>query len=502
MITSMSFIRKFKRGDRIYLAEVENRWVNGKVVQRFIRYVGKQADGRTVLSVSMSDAEIEEVKTYGPLLVLHQIAQEIKLDTLLGSYSREILSMVYAHCLDYRSVNHMPEWFARTDLNLLLPLEEVTEKKLVAAMESLEAMDAEGLQRSIHEAVQPHYALTHSGMIYDVTNTYFYGKSCALAKLGHDKEGVKGRPLIQIGLACTKDEGVGVFHKTFPGNIHDSKTLRDLLSSFERYGLKAGVLVYDRGIVSGKNIHETKQLHWETLCGIPLNPGLKKFWRSFLKSTPITTFKNRVHFNHSTFYVLTRPYTIEGVQGTLALCLNEQRRQSARESRYQDLVEAQQLLNQKKKISPRLQKCFDPHHHLQQKRLDTAEEFDGYSLVFCTHGLSKQQMVEEYFDKDLIEKAFCTLKGINHLRPIRSWLRHHVIGHIFICFLAYLLLSLLRLRLKSIGLTPLEALGELDTMYKVYLRDRTGTFKISKTVTLTKKQETILRTVDKRLLKT
>ena len=66
----------------------------------------------------------------------------------------------------------------------------------------------------------------------------------------------------------------------------------------------------------------------------------------------------------------------------------------------------------------------------------------------------------------------------------------------------YLLLSLLRLRLKSIGLTPLEALGELDTMYKVYLRDRTGTFKISKTVTLTKKQETILRTVDKRLLKT
>jgi len=66
----------------------------------------------------------------------------------------------------------------------------------------------------------------------------------------------------------------------------------------------------------------------------------------------------------------------------------------------------------------------------------------------------------------------------------------------------YLLLSLLRLRLKPIGLTPLEALGELDTMYKVYLRDRTGTFKISKTVTLTKKQETILRAVDKRLLKT
>ena len=123
-------------------------------------------------------------------------------------------------------------------------------------------------------------------------------------------------------------------------------------------------------------------------------------------------------------------------------------------------------------------------------------------MVFCTHDLSKQQMVEEYFDKDLIEKAFCTLKGINHLRPIRSWLRHHVTGHIFLCFLAYLLLSLLRLRLRSLGLTPLDALGELETMYRVYLRDPTGVFRMAKTVTLTKKQETILRAVDKRLLKT
>jgi transposase len=363
-------------------------------------------------------------------------------------------------------------------------------------------LDAEELQRQIHAAVQRHYSLTNSGVIYDVTNTYLYGKSCELAKLGHDKEGVKGRPLIQIGLACTKDEGVGVFHKTFPGNIHDSKTLRDLLSTLERYGLKEGVLVYDRGITSGQNIKEIKHLHWETLCGIPLHPQLKELWRPVLKSTPITTFKNRVHFNHTTFYVLTRPYAIAGVRGTLALCLNEVRRQAARESRSQDLAEAQHRLTQNQKISPRLHQFFDHKHQIKQKSLDTAEEFDGYSVVFCTHGLSKQQMVEEYFDKDLIEKAFCTLKGINHLRPIRGWLRHHVTGHIFLCFLAYLLLSLLRLRLKSIGLTPLEALGELETMYKVYLRDPTGAFRVAKTVTLTKKQETILRAVDKRLLKT
>jgi hypothetical protein len=37
----MSFIRKIKKNDHIYYAEVENERVNGKVVQRHIRYIGK-----------------------------------------------------------------------------------------------------------------------------------------------------------------------------------------------------------------------------------------------------------------------------------------------------------------------------------------------------------------------------------------------------------------------------------------------------------------------------
>jgi len=76
ILTSMSFIRKYKRAGSIYLAEVENQWVKGKVVQRFIRYVGKEVDGRTVLSTSVSDAHIQEVKLYGPLLVLHHLAEK------------------------------------------------------------------------------------------------------------------------------------------------------------------------------------------------------------------------------------------------------------------------------------------------------------------------------------------------------------------------------------------------------------------------------------------
>jgi transposase len=98
-----------------------------------------------------------------------------------------------------------------------------------------------------------------------------------------------------------------------------------------------------------------------------------------------------------------------------------------------------------------------------------------------------------------VEKAFQSLKGIIKLRPVRHWLYNRVTAHVFICYLSYLLLSLLRLRLKKMQISPVEALRELESVYKVYLRDERKGFKLARVVTLSKNQEKILRTIDKRL---
>jgi len=177
----MSFIKKIKRNGKIYLAEVKSERVNGKVVHRYIRYLGKEADGKTILSSSISDVAIDKVKLHGPLLVLNHLAKEIGLSEVLGDYGDEILSLVYAHCLDYKSINQMTSWFERTDLNMILDLEELTEKRLLQALDSLEQQDLESLQLRIFENVCKRYDLDTKGMVYDVTNTYLYGKKCPLA---------------------------------------------------------------------------------------------------------------------------------------------------------------------------------------------------------------------------------------------------------------------------------------------------------------------------------
>jgi len=497
----MSFIRRIRRAGRVYLAEVENQWIHGTCVQRHIRYVGREADGKTLLAASLSEVEVDQVKMYGPLLVLNHLANEIQLADQLGDYSQEILSLVYAHCLDYRSLNYMPSWFERTDLNFLLNLDGLTERRLVGALERLETLNTEGWQRRLFESVCHRYRLRPSGVIYDVTNTYLYGRHCRLGKPGHDKEQVQGRPLIQVGLGVTQEEGFPLFHKVFDGNVHDARTLQDLITLFGTYGLGPGLFIYDRGIVSGRNLKDIKHLHWDTLCGVPLHESLKEFWRPYADPRQLMQLPNRHRVGQSVFYTCRRSYRLDGVRGDLALCLNERHQREARESRRDEVLYAQHLLAQGKSIKSGLEQFFDSRGHLRRDQLAQAEEFDGYSCIFCTRSLPLDKTLSLYFNKDIVEKAFHSLKGITQLRPVRHWLAEHVHAHVFICYLAYLLLSLLQYRLRRTEFTAESALLELGTMYKVYLRDAQNRFHLSRVVTLTKKQELVLKAIDKSLLK-
>jgi len=470
-------------------------------VQRHVRYIGREVDGRTVLSVSMSDVEVDEVKLYGPLLVLHHLAQQIRLPEVLGSYANEILSLVYAHCIDFQSINQMERWFERTDLNMILNIEGLTEKRLLEALDDLQSMDGDKLQSKIFDSVKDHYDLHPSGVVYDVTNTYLYGKHCSLGKLGHDKEGVKGRPLIQIGLAVTKEDGIPIFHRTFDGNVHDAKTLQVMMGALRRYGIKSAMLVYDRGVTSGDNLADAKNLKWDTLCGVPIHDKIKLFWRKAIKDKEsLLAIHNRIELNKTIFYVMIQPYTINGVGGELALCFNQQQQMKLRESRRSELIDAQESLRQGKAIQAGLEKYFDKSHCLIPSILRETEEFDGYSCIFSTRKLSKQILVHTYFDKDVIEKAFRSLKGVIGLQPVRHWLARRVLSHVFICYLSYLLLSLLKRHLCPLAISPDFALQTLSSMYKVYLRDKNNDFKISRVVNLTKLQERILKAVDKKLV--
>ncbi|MBW1849727.1 MAG: transposase [Deltaproteobacteria bacterium] len=500
----MSFIRRIKKGNAVYLAEVESVRQGKTVKQKFIRYIGKEVNGKQILSSSISNLTIDSIKVYGPLALLNSLASSIELHSHLGEYAKELLSMVYAHCINPQSISSLTDWFKKTDLNFILDLDGVTEERLLKAIDSLEQLNWDILQHSIFESVKENYNITATGIFYDVTNTYLYGRRCTLGKLGHSKHGKNNNPLIQIGLGILRHSGIPVFHSVYEGNIHDARIFSDAIERFSSFDIRDVIVVYDRGITSESNVSALKRLNLQGICGVPIRGSIKQIVRMVVKKNKILDYKNRIKLTSTKIYADDKAHSMGGINGKLIVCYNPRMREDIRENRYDEIQHAQENIRLKKNIKHGLAKYFDEKGQLKKSVLNAAEEMDGYSCIFSTNKrLSKEEIIKTYYEKDLVEKAFRTLHGVVKLRPIRHWLNTRVVGHVFICYLSYLLLSLFqyRLAMSYLHYSATDALKKLDTYYKVYARDADKGFTFQKTVSLTKEQEAIVKAVDRRIAK-
>ncbi len=172
----LSFIRKYKRNGRVYLAEVENKRVDGKVIQVFIRYVGTDPDSeRKAFPSCASELSIKKCQVYGSVLILHHIAEKLGLPKLLGEDAGPLLALVYAHCHNYRSVADTSNWFEKTDLKSILKIDKISEKNLHGSLVNLEKVNLDWLQKSIFQNISEICEEDLSGVIYDGTNTYLNG---------------------------------------------------------------------------------------------------------------------------------------------------------------------------------------------------------------------------------------------------------------------------------------------------------------------------------------
>lgn len=496
----MSFIRKIKRGAYTYLAEVENRWVKGKVVQKHIRYVGKELSGKPILSGSVANAEVTKVTIWAPLLVLHTLAKQIRLPEILGEHGQYLLSMAYAHCLDPKSVNKMEDWYQRTDLYRMLSISDVSEKKLYAALDSVNDASSETIQKNIFRSVSEVYSLNSDAYFFDVTNVYFYGTHCSIAKKGHNKEGGH-KPQIQIGLAVTGEEGIPLFHKTFEGNIHDTRIGQDAMTSFHNLNIKDAFLIWDRGVSSEVNIVDAKKAGFDVICGLAIRQDLKITVDQCIAKKDLLQLKNRIRLQNAVLYCIKQKYSYGKIRGHIVLCFNDETARVNREKRIDAVHKAKELLARGKPVPEGVKKYFK-NGAIDEETLSKAQRYDGYMVLFSTKDLSVEDIVKPYFGKDRVEKAFRSLKSVLGLRPIKHWLAERVKAHVFICHLSYLLHTLLDYKLRRKRISSVDALDQLSSAFKVYLRDSKTNNQFEKTVVLSKNQEAILKAVDKKILQT
>ena len=196
--------------------------------------------GQRVVGNLESAFEIVRSRPHGHVAAVLGTLWRIQLDRLLArSRSRErdlCLAMIAARLLSPGSKLAVARslWAetAESTLGEVLGVEDADEDACYAAMDWL-------LERqvSIENALAKRHLAEGALVLYDVTSTYFEGRTCPLAQLGHSRDGKKDKLQIVIGL-LTNGEGCPVAVEVFEGHTGDPKTLASQVRKLrERFGL-------------------------------------------------------------------------------------------------------------------------------------------------------------------------------------------------------------------------------------------------------------------------
>lgn len=116
-------------------------------------------------------------------------------------------------------------------------------------------------------SVSPKYDL----LLYDITSTYFEGKmeENPQARRGHSRDHRPDCKQVCKGLIVTRD-GMPLGYEVFPGNLHDSKTVKTTVETIEaRYGKADRVWVMDRGMISDEILAWMREGGRRYLVGMP-----------------------------------------------------------------------------------------------------------------------------------------------------------------------------------------------------------------------------------------
>ena len=203
------------------------------------------------------------------LMMIHKLGVE-ELIASEPSRRRDLVIAMIAERLLFPSskLAHTRHWHDTT-LAEELDIGDATEDHLYDAMDWLLARQ---------EAIEKKLARRHLGegamVLYDVTSSYYEGKTCPLARFGHDRDGKTGCPIIVYG-TLTDADGRPIAVQVYPGNTGDPKTVPDQVETLtKRFGLSRVVLVGDRGMLTQTQIEVLKKY-----------PGLG--WISALRSGAI-----------------------------------------------------------------------------------------------------------------------------------------------------------------------------------------------------------------------
>ena len=402
--------------------------------------------------------EIVRARKHGHVEAVLTAARRLGLPRLLDrapSRERDLcLAMIAGRVLDGGSKLACTRQLSACTLGEELGVQGAVHDELYAAMDWLGER-----QQQIEGRLARRHLKEGELALYDVSCSYFEGRTCPLARFGYDHgTGKRGRMQVEYGLLCDAD-GRPVAIEAFEGSLKDSKTLPSQVTKLEqRFGLSRVIVVSDRGIGTNDNVtllSETAEFGFITALKAP---QIRKLVKEGAVQLSVFDELNLAEIACEKLYPAQR----------LVVCRNplmaEQRARKRREllqGTEKDLAEIKRrvqagTLHGESEIGLavgavwnhyKVKKHFDVSitddtltYERKHEQINQEAELDGIYVIrsgrITPQELAAAALVRAYKQLKEVEKRFGSFKGPLEVRPIHHRLEDRVRSHLLICMLA------------------------------------------------------------------
>jgi transposase len=295
--------------------------------------------------------------------------------------------------------------------------------------------------------------------LYDVSCSYFEGRSCPLARFGYDHgSGKRGRMQVQYGLLCDSD-GRPVAVEAFEGSLKDDKTLPAQVQKLERrFGLSRVIVVSDRGIATKDNVtllSATAEFGFITALKAP---QVRKLVKEGCLQLSVFDELNLAEIACETLYpgqrlvVCRNPLVAADRARTRQELLAGTEKQLAEIKRRVDAGTLQGKVQIGLEVGAvwnrfKVKKHFEVNitddalsYQRKEQQIAQEAELDGIYVIRAGRinpdELAAAGLVRAYKQLKEAEKGFRSFKGPLEVRPIHHRLEDRVRAHLLICLLA------------------------------------------------------------------
>lgn len=435
-----------------------------RLVKSLCRFLSPEEALQTQASLGQESSVLRFLKSLpqGGAFVLRTLWERLELHRVLAQSLRErefqspvewaIFAMVANRALAPHSKRGVEEW-VREDVALGNPA-PISLQHLYRAMDFL-LEQREQVQKEVFFATADLLNLEVDLLFFDTTSTYAERDEEdgeGLRRYGYSRDNRPDLPQVVIGLAVTK-EGIPVRCWVLPGNTQDATTVEKVKKDLSGWKLSRCVWVMDRGMNSeqnrtvlqqagghyilGEKLRDNQAIHQEALCG----GGQFHKVRDNLQVKEVLVGKGERRRRFVLVYnpeqakkdKARREQLLQRIAKALG-CLGGPRK---------DLQRAVRRLLAHGKMGPYLRQLKSGRLKINRMKVRAEEALDGkYLLSTSDDSLSAEDVALGYKQLLEVERAFRTLKTTLDLRPLYHRKDERIEAHVFLCFLALLLVRI------------------------------------------------------------